>query len=454
MSLRIEDCRPDKCAHECITACQKIHGHIAPLRFSEQGLPPTIHESDCTHCLACIRACPFGAIKSVGPSEGRKAKPRKKDTQHATVTKKPYEVADNYKSFSEADYIFARVHNDPDFKYYRKNEWFGAEAMIARDLEGYTYFDHKLAAASWKLYDSRQKVDNPPDSTNILDSDRKKRVKTETEFLTQIVKRAARFLGADLVGVTKLDRRWLYTENRKREPHNIPETISYAIVMAIEMDYDAIGTSPAFMSASATGLGYSKMAFTEIELSEFIRTLGYQAIPCGNDIATSVPLAIDAGLGQYGRHGILITKEFGPRVRIAKVLTDIPLVPDTPDIIFCESVIRFCETCEKCAHHCPSKSIPTGKARTWDGETRSNNPGVRKWYVNPETCYGFWVENGSDCSNCIRSCPYNKLDGILHRLILWTVKHFPWLNRLILKMDDLMGYGKQKSSYSAWRNFE
>ncbi|MHA2242229.1 MAG: reductive dehalogenase [Candidatus Thorarchaeota archaeon] len=453
MSLRIEHCRPDECEYECITACEKIHGHNAPLRFSKQGIAPIIHESDCTQCLACVRACPFGAIKSIHLDEGKKPKPHKKDSLQAPILEKPYEVADYYKRFSEADYIFARVHNDPDFDHYGKNEWFGAEAMIAKDLEGYTEYEHKLAAASWKLYDSRQRVDNPIDSTNTVVSDTKKLVETDTESLTEILKRAARFLGADLVGVTKLDRRWLYTENRRREPHNIPESISYAIVMAIEMDYDAIGTSPAFMSASATGLGYSKMAFAEIELSEFIRSLGYQAIPCGNDIAASVPLAIDAGLGQFGRHGILITKKFGPRVRIAKVLTDIPLLQDTPDTKYCESVIRFCETCEKCAHHCPSKSIPTGKARTWDGETRSNNPGVRKWYVNPETCYGFWVENGSDCSNCIRSCPYNKRDGLLHRLVLWTVRHFPWMNRVIVKMDDLLGYGKQKSSNSAWRKF-
>jgi hypothetical protein len=85
-----------------------------------------------------------------------------------------------------------------------------------------------------------------------------------------------------------------------------------------------------------------------------------------------------------------------------------------------------------------------GKEQGWTGATKSNNPGVKKWFVNPETCYGFWIENGSDCSNCIRSCPYTKKDGLLHRMILWGVRYFPWLNRLVLKFDDLIGYGKQK----------
>ncbi|MHA2157897.1 MAG: 4Fe-4S dicluster domain-containing protein, partial [Candidatus Thorarchaeota archaeon] len=163
--------------------------------------------------------------------------------------------------------------------------------------------------------------------------------------------------------------------------------------------------------------------------------------------------AIDAGLGQYGRHGLLITKEFGPRVRIAKVLTDMPLQRDYPDEGFCKSVVRFCEICEKCATTCPSQSIPYGKEQTWEGTTISNNPGIKKWYVEVESCYGFWVENGSDCSNCVRSCPYNKKDGFFHRTILWFVQHTPWLNRLIVKMDDLAGYGKQKSGEKFWEKF-
>jgi len=174
---------------------------------------------------------------------------------------------------------------------------------------------------------------------------------------------------------------------------------------------------------------------------------------CGNDVGMSVPMAIDAGLGQYGRHGLLITKPYGPRVRIAKVLTDMPLNPDSPDLDFGKAVVRFCEVCEKCAITCPSQSIPFGKERTWEGKTKSNNPGIKKWYVNVETCYSFWVENGSECSNCIRSCPYNKKDGRMHRSVMWFVQHMPWLNRFIVKFDDLAGYGKQKSGEKFWQKF-
>jgi hypothetical protein len=102
---------------------------------------------------------------------------------------------------------------------------------------------------------------------------------------------------------------------------------------------------------------------------------------------------------------------------------------------------------------CPSQSIPYGKEQTWKGVTKSNNPGIRKWFVDVEACYGFWVENGSECSNCIRSCPYNKKDGLFHRTILWLIRHAPWLNRLIVKMDDFAGYGRQKSGTKFWKKF-
>ena len=65
-------------------------------------------------------------------------------------------------------------------------------------------------------------------------------------------------------------------------------------------------------------------------LAEFIRILGYKAIPMGNDTSLSIPLAIDAGLGELGRHGLLITPEYGPCVRLCKVFTDLPLEPDKP----------------------------------------------------------------------------------------------------------------------------
>ncbi len=450
----LEDlCKPDKCDRECVEACIQQHGRNAPLRFADGDRFPTI-ENGCTICLACVRECPYGAItSSFADGHLKRRNVGARGHRRPRIMLRPYEASESYERFSEKDMIFARVYNDPEFEHYNKDEFYGSERMVSKRLPGYSRTERDMAAAGWNLYDSRKSVTGPLLEDTSKEQETAEPSAAESRAMTRAIKKAARMYGAALTGIAEIDRRWLYTTDRAGEPYEIPESINRAIVIAVEMDYEGISTSPAFPSALSTAVGYSKMAFVEIELTAFIRRLGFRAVPCGNDIALSVPLAIDAGLGQYGRHGLLITKEYGPRVRLAKVLTDMPLLPDCPDTGFCEAVLRFCETCEKCAHHCPSQSIPSGTLRTWAGATRSNNPGIKKWYVNPETCYGFWMDNGSDCSNCIRSCPYNKRNGLLHRSVLWVVRYLPWMNRLVLMFDDLMGYGKQRAPDTLWRKF-
>jgi len=221
------------------------------------------------------------------------------------------------------------------------------------------------------------------------------------------IKSAGRFYGADLVGIAKLNEFWVYSHsyNRLTEQNDlirVPKQCKFAIVMAIEMDYGKFAMSDLGASA-ATGLGYSKMAFVSSLLAQFVRNFGYEALPCGNDTALSIPLAIDAGLGEPGRNGLLITPQFGPRVRLCKVLTDLPLKPDKP-IDF--GLQEYCEECKKCLENCPVHAISGNK--TANATTMSNNSGIVKWPVNGERCFRFWCETGTDCSICIKVCPFNK----------------------------------------------
>ena len=445
-------CNPTVCNYECLDACTNTHGDDSPLGFRKDSLSPMIDDATCTECLACLRACPLNAI-TVDDNAPITHELYPPPDETPKTSEKPYEVSDTLSRMSEANTIFARVQFDPEYEFYHQTEFAGAEYMISKGIPGYSRFEHELSVAAWKLYDSRHSIKRPGIGLDPEADEIGEKAYSDSAELTDMVKKAGLFFGAQLVGITDLNRTWLYTHNRKSEPYDVSESYNRVVVMAVEMDYDAIASSPTFTSAAATGLGYSMMAFIEAELVSFIQRMGYNAMTCGNDVGMSVPMAIDAGLGQYGRHGLLITKPYGPRVRIAKVLTDMPLIPDSPDLDFGKAVVRFCETCEKCAHTCPSKSIPFGKERTWEGKTMSNNPGIKKWYVNVETCYGFWIANGSECSNCIRSCPYNKQDGFMHRSVMWFIQHTPRLNRLIVKTDDLLGYGKQKSGEKFWKKF-
>jgi reductive dehalogenase len=352
--------------------------------------------------------------------------------------------------------MFRRTRYDPDW-IERAGSFYGP--IQPRDRAGYRHEEQALADAAWYLEDSFamgcqgsghpglyawQTTDSgragaPPD------------LKADPAGITKKVKRAARLFGASLVGVCELNRRWLYARvsddlSGEHRPLDLPEGYRYAIALAVEMDHGLIQTSPTAGAAAATGLGYSRMAFIAGLLAHFIRDLGYRAIPCGNDTALSIPIAIEAGLGELGRNGLLVTEKFGPRVRLCKVFTDLPLVPDGPRFLGVEA---FCRTCLKCAQDCPSRAISFGP-RTAEPLNISTNPGVLKWPVNGEQCFKFWAANGLDCADCIRVCPFNQGDAWLHDLVRLGIKRTPWLNGLFLWSDGLLGYGRQREPASIW----
>jgi reductive dehalogenase len=288
------------------------------------------------------------------------------------------------------------------------------------------------------------------------------------EEATLAVKHAALFYGASLVGVAELNPLWLYSdhffpnrENRERtipvhyggdrfeqgeDAWYIPGAMNRVLALAFEEDFYAIANSPGRLASAATGNGYSRMAVTSSQLADFLRGLGYRAIPAGNGVGLSIPMAIDAGLGQLGRMGLLVTPKYGPRVRLAKVITDLPLVPDTP-IDF--GVTEFCEACMLCAEDCPSESVTDGP-RTWEGRSDSNNPGTFEWYTEVEGCYDF---NGFSCSNCKRVCPFNKPNNSwLHRMIRGMIRgRLSGADRVMVELDQASGYGVQREDREFWQ---
>ncbi|MFX1518840.1 MAG: reductive dehalogenase [Promethearchaeota archaeon] len=284
-----------------------------------------------------------------------------------------------------------RIQNAPEAFALRDASWY-----LADNLGNHAGFMHgNEGLYSWK---SLETIEENLDARKTV----QKTTISNPADMSKKIKNAGKFFGADLVGITRLNEFWVYSNsynrlNGKNDPINISsEDFKFAIVMAIAMDYKKFTMSDIEVSA-ATGLGYSKMAFAASHLAQYIRNLGYRALPCGNDTAFSVPLAIDAGLGEQGKHGMLITPEFGPRVRLCKVITNLPLSPDKP-IDF--GVQEYCEVnCNKCVENCPAQAI--------NGKKEVKN-GVLKWVASGERCFSFWCEQGNDCSICIKVCPFNK----------------------------------------------
>jgi reductive dehalogenase len=157
---------------------------------------------------------------------------------------------------------------------------------------------------------------------------------------------------------------------------------------------------------------YAKSRIVAYRLASFIRQLGYAARPHtpGAEYDLIVPpIAIDAGLGEQGRHGILITPELGSNFRPAVVTTNLPLKPDKP-IAF--GVKDFCKTCKICAEQCPSGAITFGDME--------EDRGFRRWQINVPKCYNSWFSNLGNigCRICVAVCPYSRKSNWLHKSAL------------------------------------
>src|SRR5262245_44536208 len=132
------------------------------------------------------------------------------------------------------------------------------------------------------------------------------------EVTTSHVKEMARYLGADLVGVTRLD----------GDDAGHP----FAIVCAVRADEDP---------RKARGIGgqvpVQNGLFVTFVLSAWIRELGFRATAATSPDGARLDgarLAVAAKLGTLDRTGRLVTAELGARVHIADVIrTDLPLAP-------------------------------------------------------------------------------------------------------------------------------
>ena len=385
----------------------------------------------------------------------------KTGVQRPIDEKTGFDINDDFERFNQQYDIFNRATWDDGVRSDRVRKFFESyftDLANFRKVEGFTHRDYALRNAAWYIADftadlleeSDDRKEGFLDTYTMFREGAVRKIEASAAENSADVKRAGKFLGADLVGICEYDERWVYTHNYSRikqqaKPTDLPTDLPNVVVIANEMHHETIKTVPSALSGAATGQGYSKDIIAVLSLTQYIRNLGYRAVASLNDTALSIPLAIQAGLGQYGRHGLLITPEYGPRVRIAKIFTDLPLNPDEP-IDF--GVTEFCNVCRRCSNACPVKAIPQDEPST-ERHSISNLSGVKKWTINADKCFKFWTNQGTDCSICIRVCPYNK------DMTQWHHKAWRWLagtplRGLALWLDIKLKYGERKTATWWW----
>lgn len=211
---------------------------------------------------------------------------------------------------------------------------------------------------------------------------------------SRVFKNIAIHYGALDVAAIELDENDFYSF-RGRQPdsygNETDTSLRNTIIFLVRMDKDGVNTAPAVTESVVTSKAYVDAAVIGLQISYLIRKLGYKA-RChmdGNYLLPLVPAAVKAGLGERGRHGLLISRANGAFIRIGAVTTDMPLEFDDPEQL---DIARFCKICRRCITTCPAQTI-----------TNSQNP--EDWYIDQELCYGRWRHFGTDCGICISTCP-------------------------------------------------
>lgn len=258
--------------------------------------------------------------------------------------------------------------------------------------------------------------------------------------ITAYIKGLAKYYGAHAAGITTLQPYHVYSHiGRGSGVYGAPVELDhrYAIAFTVEMDHTMVGTAPAAPEVMEAARQYAAAAQIAVQLACFIRSLGYPARAHidGNYRVIAPLVARDAGLGEFGRMGLLMTPDLGPRVRLGVVTTQLPLVVDAA--VNDPSVIDFCRICKKCAVNCPSRAIPFDDRQKIDGELR--------WKIDDVRCFRYWNVIGSDCGKCMAVCPYAHSDHILHNGMRWAIRRSGFARRVALGMDDLF-YGRKPAA--------
>ncbi len=340
----------------------------------------------------------------------------------------------------ERDVMFARARLAPgsaEFEtYYTMHPEHHAGDDRTRALPGLLSPDSEMADpvafaaadASFDLTEAlRLEVDGEPASPQV---------ELAPEIWVDRLKDLARSNGAVGVGVTRLQPYHVYS-HIGRGAGTWGDAVSlnhqWAIAFTVEMDHAAVAYAPGAPAIVESAHQYVESAKIAVQLASTIRRCGWKARAHidGNYRVIAPLVARDAGLGEIGRMGLLMTPGLGPRVRLGVVTTDVPLVADPPGDD--PAVLDFCAICRKCADACPVGAIPGGDRQPID-------EGVR-WAIDPDTCFRYWNVIGTDCGRCMSVCPYSHPDNAAHNAVRWAIARSGAARRVMLWMDDLF-YGR------------
>ncbi len=201
----------------------------------------------------------------------------------------------------------------------------------------------------------------------------------------------SRSVGADEIGFAPAPPKWVF--------RNLAIRYTQAIVLVMEMDKARMQLAPNPDTAVMVHETYNQLGQVANQIADWLRDHGYAAHaghPLGG-FALYPPMAQAAGLGWRGISGLLITPQFGPRVRLAAVFTEIENLPVYEGNGHAW-VLDFCQSCRRCVRDCPPDAFYEDPIMHENGLVTVLDNGK---------CFPYFAKNHG-CSVCIKVCPFNQ----------------------------------------------
>ena len=228
-------------------------------------------------------------------------------------------------------------------------------------------------------------------ASSIIKNPRKNKKNISENDLLEL-KKYIKSLGTNEIGFTTLDTHMIFI-NRMILYKNV-------IVFTMEMKKSKISKAPSGATLREIFRTYYELCKIANKTADFLRQKGYNA-HSGTALgggASYVPLAAKAGLGEIGKHGMLISdKEYGPSLRFACVYTDIENLPFNTENQY-EWIKDFCTKCKKCVKTCPAGAIYE------NSKTVNGNAETLECVDYKKCAIPFANEYG--CTRCIKNCSF------------------------------------------------
>ena len=227
---------------------------------------------------------------------------------------------------------------------------------------------------------------------------------------TERIKKQIIAWGADLVGIADVD----LLKGIETDPRDLLDPYTRAVSIAVQIPvsvFEMIDDQPTPIYASTYKVANRLLNELAFKISNTLQEDGYLSLPIPASQITDKKnwyaaishkaVARVAGLGWQGKNLLLITPQYGPRVRLVTVLTNAPLTPDGP-------IKNRCGNCMLCHDACPVGAIK-GVNTIDHYQTRDEALYFDKCVQKLTQDFAKLPDIGTPiCGICIKVCPFGR----------------------------------------------